>query len=116
MRFQIVAPCRGLLRVSKRDSISSTRRLGALVGQIVKTVGWDKRFSCHGIENLREFRAVLREFDAMAPGFYPPRYEDVWDFIAKMDSLLNLLNATEEPLLKAWNTKLYYIQKRQAVD
>jgi hypothetical protein len=37
--------------------MTSLRRLGTLVAQIVKRVGWDKRFSCDGIENLGQFRA-----------------------------------------------------------
>src|SRR5216684_8640111 len=37
-----------------------------LVCQIAKTVGRKKQFSCTGIENLRQFRAVLTELDSFS--------------------------------------------------
>lgn len=80
----------------------SLRRLGQLVCQLGKAVGWGKRFSCLGIKNLAQFRAVATEVDSMPPGVHPARYADVWVFSIHMDAILNLLEQASDELAEKW--------------
>ena len=99
------------LSIYKTHSVSW---LSQFVCQIVTAMGWQKEFRCEGVENLDDFKAVVEEVNAVDPGQYEFRLPgetdangafDVRGFAAKMDALLELLDATADALAAEWDLR-----------
>jgi len=105
------------LSVHKTHSVSW---LAQFVCQIITAVKWEKEFKCEGIENLADFKAVIKELNAVDPGSYvfrlpvgggrqdsaPGRVNlTIRDFARRMDALLVLLDSTADALAAEWDLR-----------
>jgi len=98
----------------------SLRWLAQIVGQIIKTVGWESEFKCEGVASLTEFSALVAELESLDPvtcavtvgkcrrdGSVPHNLEppNVVRFATKLDALLDLLDATADALAATWDQR-----------
>jgi hypothetical protein len=97
----------------------SLRWLAQIVCQIIKAVGWENEFKCEGMSSFAEFSAVVNELEALDPvavavqsknrrrdGWVPQQLQppSVVRFVKKLDTLLDLLDATTDALAATWET------------
>ncbi|MGA7413215.1 MAG: hypothetical protein WBW33_22260 [Bryobacteraceae bacterium] len=99
---------------SRTDPISlyrthSLRWLAQIVCQIIKTVEWEKEFTCEGVASLSAFSALVNDIEsldpitqAVLPSQQHPAFE-VRSFANRMDSLLDLLDVTADALAATWD-------------
>lgn len=95
----------------------SLRWLAQIVGQIIKTVGWESEFKCEGVASLPDFSALVSELEALDPVAVAARpanrFPDSWvpnqllppnivQFAKKLDALLDLLDSTADALAATW--------------
>jgi hypothetical protein len=96
----------------------SLRWLAQIVGQIIKAVRWEHEFKCDGIASLADFSELVSELEesdpvaiAVRPGnrrpdgsvpdqLLPPH---VVQFAKKLDTLIDLLDATSDALAAKWD-------------
>ena len=106
---------------SRTDPISlcrtrSLRWLAQIVCQIIRTVGWEKAFTCEGVTSLSAFTALVNEVESLDPinhSVHPSRASssvsqqrrafDVVAFGRRMDDLLDLLDVTADALAATWD-------------
>jgi hypothetical protein len=100
---------------SRTDPISLYRTqplrcLAQIVCQIIKTVGWEKEFTCDGVASLSGFTALVNGVAAMDPiaqAVLPSsagRGEfQVVTFAIRMDAVLDLLDVTVDALAATWD-------------
>ena len=108
------------------DSISlskthSLRWLAQIVGQIIKTVGWESEFKCEGVASLADFGALVAELESLDPvacavtigrssrdGSVPPQLQppNVVQFTKKLDGLLDLMDAIADALAATWDQRV----------
>ena len=104
-------------------SLSGTRSLrwlAQLVCQIIRTVGWERDFTCEGVSSLADFSALVNEvecFDPVArairssktggPNSVSQYYRtfNVVQFAKKLDGLLDLLDVTADGLAATWDQR-----------
>ena len=97
----------------------SLRWLAQIVCQIIKMVGWENEFKCEGVSSLADFSALVNELEALDPvicamhpgnrrtdGWVPQQLQppNVVRFVKKLDTLLDLLDATTDALAATWET------------
>jgi hypothetical protein len=105
------------LSVHKTHAVSW---LAQFVVQIMTALKWESEFTCEGIENLADFKAVIEELNAVDPGSYifrlPVRAEGqdsvpgqvkltIREFARRMDALLELLDSTADALAAEWDLR-----------
>jgi hypothetical protein len=98
----------------------SLRWLARIVCQIIKVVRWEEQFTCDGISTLAGFTAVVHELEALQPvsvaahsggrpfdGSVPQQLQppNIVQFAAKLDGLLDLLDATADALAAEWDLR-----------
>ena len=96
----------------------SLRWLAQIVCQIIKKVGWDSDFKCEGVSSLAELTALVNEvesFDPVAkairlarrPNAVSELYRkfDIFQFVTKLDGLLDLLDVTADALAATWDLR-----------
>jgi hypothetical protein len=94
----------------------SLRWLAQIVCQIIKKVGWEGEFKCEGVSSLADFSALVNDVEIFDPvcrairssrspnsvsDFY--RTFDIFQFAAKLDALLELLDSTADALAAEWD-------------
>jgi hypothetical protein len=107
-----------VLSVHKTHSVSW---LAQFVCQIITALKWEYEFTCEGVENLGDFKAVIEELNAVDPGSYVFRLPvsaegqdsvpgqvklTVRDFARRTDALLDLLDCTAEALAAEWDMRV----------
>lgn len=105
---------------SRTDPISlyrtrSLQWLAQIVRQIIKTVGWEKEFTCEGVSSLSAFTALVNEVESLDPvtrfvqssaGPSASQQCQAFDVVAfgrRMDDLLDLLDVTADALAATWD-------------
>ena len=98
----------------------SLRWLAQLVCQVIKTVGWEREFTCECVSSLADFSALVNEVESLDPvarairsssakdassvsQYY--RTLNIVEFAKKLDGLLNLLDVTADALAATWDTQ-----------
>ena len=91
----------------------SLRWLAQIGCQIIKTAGWEAKFTCEGVADLAAFSALIGELEATDPvvsavmsidrrrdGSVPPllQPQNVVSLSKRLDSVLDLLDATTDAL------------------
>jgi hypothetical protein len=104
------------LSVYKTHSVSW---LAQFVCQIVIALKWEREFTCEGVENLADFKAVTEEINSVDPGYAlrcPGKTEgpgsvagqlafSVREFARRMDAILELLDSTADALAATWDMR-----------
>jgi hypothetical protein len=102
----------------KPDPISvgkthSATWLWQCVCQIVTTLKWEEQFTCEGLPEFADFKAVVESVNEADPGSYVFRspvnggsQNSVREFARKMDTVLDLLDATADPLAVEWDSRM----------
>ena len=96
----------------------SLRWLAQIVCQIIKAVKWENEFKCEGVANLADFSTLVSELEALDPVAVAVRpgnrRPDSWvpnqllppkvvQFSKKLDTLIDLLDATSDALAATWD-------------
>jgi hypothetical protein len=100
---------------SRTDPISlyrtrSLRWLVQIVCQIIRTVGWEKEFTCEGVVSLSDFSGLVNEvesLDSITQAIQPSRFDrqafEVVAFAKRIDAVLDLLHVTADALAATWD-------------
>jgi len=98
----------------------SLRWLAQIVCQIIRTVGWERDFTCEGVSSLADFSALVNEvecFDPVARAIRSSRaggtnsvsqyYRtfNIVQFAEALDGLLDLLDVTADGLAATWDQR-----------
>ena len=96
----------------------SLRWLAQIACQIIRKVGWESEFRCDGVSSLADFSTLVNEvesFDpvaramrsASAPNSVSEFYRnlDIFQFVMKLDGLLELLDSTADGLAATWDMR-----------
>jgi hypothetical protein len=99
-------------------STHSVRWLAQITAQIVRKVGWENTFTCEGVASLADFRALVNEVESLEPVSQAIRSSkgpnsvsdsflsfDVVQFARRLDTLLDLLDATADTLAAEWDQR-----------
>lgn len=107
----------GNFLATKPDPISVSQShsipwLAQFVSQIVTALGWEKQFTCDGVQSLADFKALVATLNSADPGMYvfrspvdPCSQVAVQDFVRRMDGLLNLLESTADAIAAEWDLR-----------